>query len=278
MKAFIFAFFVVLFISCDSDEGTIPVDYVAENELEIQEYISQHNLDAKATGSGLYYVIDEQGEGAEITASSDVSLRFKGFFTNGEVLVENTEEGLSFKLQNEIAGLREGIQLFNEGGKGTLLIPAHLAFGTIDSPNIPAGSVVIFEIELIDYPAENKAEIEKFLSDNDLQGTETESGLFYIIDEQGTGEFPVDDSIVTVAYKGSLTNGDVFDESDEDGISAKLSVFIPGWKEGLKYFKKGGKGKLLVPSSLAYGRYGTQGIPGGAVLVFDVNLLEVAEE
>lgn len=275
MKPFFIAFFVLLFISCDSDEEPITVDYRAENELEIQEYISQNNLDAEATGSGLHYVVDEQGEGAAITITSDVSLRYKGMLTDGTVLLENTEEGVSIKLQYEIAGLVEGLQLFNEGGSGMLLIPSHLAYGSTDFGNIPAGSVIIFEVELIDYDAENKSEILEYVSDNELNAIESDSGLFYVIDEQGTGEFPLATSSVTVAYKGYFTNGDVFDESDENGITAQLNNFIPGWIEGLQYFKEGGKGKLLVPSSLAYGRYGNPNIPGGAVLVFEVNLIAV---
>ena len=59
MKSLFIAFFVVLFVSCDSEEGSIALDYKAENEQEIQTYISENNLDATATGSGLYYVIDE---------------------------------------------------------------------------------------------------------------------------------------------------------------------------------------------------------------------------
>ncbi len=275
MKALFFALFLVLFVSCDSDEGSISVNYKAENELEIKDYISQNNLDANSTASGLYYVIDEQGEGAEISITSDVSLRYRGLLTDGTVLLENTEEGISVVLRNEIAGLVEGLQFFNEGGSGTLLIPSHLAYGGNDYGEIPAGSVIIFEVELIDYNAENKAEILKFVADNELQAVESESGLFYVIDEQGTGEFPEAESFVTVAYKGALTNGDVFDESDENGITAQLNKFIQGWIEGIQYFKEGGKGKLLIPSSLAYGRFGSQAIPGGAVLVFDINLLNV---
>jgi FKBP-type peptidyl-prolyl cis-trans isomerase len=275
MKAIFISFFVILFISCDSDEGSIAIDYKAENELEIQEYIRQNNLDAKATGSGLHYVVDEQGEGAEITITSDVSLRYKGMLTDGKVLLENTEEGVSINLQYEITGLVEGLQFFNEGGSGMLLIPSHLAYGSNDYGEIPAGSVIIFEVELIDYVAENKSEILQYVSDNDLQAVQTDSGLFYIIDEQGDGDFPLETSTVTVAYKGSFTNGDVFDESDENGITTQLNNFIPGWIEGLQYFKEGGKGKLLIPSSLAYGRFGSQNIPGGSVLVFEVNLVSV---
>ena len=80
---------------------------------------------------------------------------------------------------------------------------------------------------------------------------------------------------VNVVYKGYFTDDAVFDESAPNGVTFNLSQVIPGWTEGLQYFKEGGKGKLFIPSSLAYGRYGNQSIPGGAVLIFDIDLITV---
>lgn len=272
MKSLYITLFVVLFISCNSDDDPIPVDYKAENEKEIMDYITLHDLDATRTNSGLYYVVDEVGEGVEISATSDVSMRFKGFYTDGANFDENTEGGISFNLQEVIAGLREGLQYFNEGGSGTILIPSHLAFGSQDTNGVPGGSVLIFEIDIIDYDVENKQEIINYITENNLDAVESETGLFYIIEEQGTGDHPNDNSNVTVVYKGYFTNGAVFDESNASGTSLNLNQVIPGWKEGLQYFNEGGHGILLIPSSLGYGRYGNQSIPGGAVLIFEVDL------
>lgn len=274
MKSFFLAFFVLLFVSCDSDDDSGSTDYRAENEQEILAYIDQNNLDAEASGTGLYYVIDEEGDGANITATSDVSVRYKGSYTDGTLLEENTE-GVSFNLQQVIPGWREGLQYFNEGGSGMLLIPSHLAYGSEDFNGIPGGSVLIFEIEVIDYDVENEAEIVQYITDNNLDATASGTGLYYVIEEEGTGVQPEADSNVTVVYKGYFTNGSVFDESDELGISINLTQVIPGWSEGMQYFKEGGSGKLLIPSSLAYGRYGNATIPGGAVVIFDVNLKSV---
>ncbi|WP_372645982.1 FKBP-type peptidyl-prolyl cis-trans isomerase [Ancylomarina sp.] len=126
-----------------------------------------------------------------------------------------------------------------------------------------------------DYTVENEAEIKKYITDNELVAQKTESGLFYVIEEPGTGLQPTASSDVTVAYKGYYTNKSVFDESDENGISFPLNGVIAGWTEGIPYFKEGGKGKLLIPSHLAYGPYGNSRIPGGAVLIFDINLIKV---
>ena len=82
-------------------------------------------------------------------------------------------------------------------------------------------------------------------------------------------------STVRASYSGYFTDGTVFDYSPAAGIEFDLQSVIPGWTEGIPYFKEGGYGKLLIPSALAYGTKGTGGIPPNSVLIFDVALLEV---
>ena len=127
----------------------------------------------------------------------------------------------------------------------------------------------------IDYTEENDAEILAYIEANELSAQKTDSGLYYVIDNQGTGVQPTSSDNVTVAYKGYFTNGTVFDASDEDGISFNLNQVIPGWTEGITYFNEGGSGILLIPSHLAYGSFNYNGIPGGSVLIFDVTLISV---
>ena len=127
----------------------------------------------------------------------------------------------------------------------------------------------------IDYTEENDAEILAYIEANELSAQKTDSGLYYVIDNQGTGVQPTSSDNVTVAYKGYFTNGTVFDASDEDGISFNLNQVIPGWTEGITYFNEGGSGILLIPSHLAYGSFNDNGIPGGSVLIFDVTLISV---
>lgn len=121
----------------------------------------------------------------------------------------------------------------------------------------------------------NESEIVKYIADNNLKAQRTDSGLYYVITEEGTGKQPTAASEVTVAYKGYFTNKEVFDQSDEKGISFPLQNVVRGWTEGIPYFKEGGKGILLIPSELGYGDTGAGPIPGGSVLVFDINLISV---
>ncbi|WP_029489541.1 FKBP-type peptidyl-prolyl cis-trans isomerase [Aquimarina agarivorans] len=121
---------------------------------------------------------------------------------------------------------------------------------------------------------QNEQEIKAYIAENNLDAKKSESGLYYVIKKPGTGEQPTSTSNVKVAYKGYFTDGKVFDEN-KAGVSFNLNGVIPGWTEGIQLFKEGGEGILLIPSSLGYGNRGTRGIPGGTVLVFDVNLLKI---
>ncbi|AWG20924.1 peptidylprolyl isomerase [Flavobacterium faecale] len=129
------------------------------------------------------------------------------------------------------------------------------------------------QVEVVDNGAKNEQEIKDYLAKNNLKAEKTDSGLYYIVTEQGTGATPTAESSVTVAYKGYFTDGKVFDESGAEGISFGLNQVIPGWTEGIQKFKVGGKGVLLIPSSIGYGDETKGPIPGGSVLLFDINLI-----
>lgn len=146
---------IFILVSCGSEnsspdsEPLEPIDYTAQNEEEIKNYIQENNLDATRSDTGLYYVITEPGDGAQPTSTSNVTVVYKGYFLNGEVFDKSESEGLAINLQNVIKGWTEGIAYFREGGAGVLLIPAHLGYGSSNNRGIPGGSVLIFEIELI---------------------------------------------------------------------------------------------------------------------------------
>ncbi len=126
---------------------------------------------------------------------------------------------------------------------------------------------------------ENMEKGKAFLAENaEKPGVKTtESGLQYEILEKGSGDRPGPESKVVVHYEGRLIDGRVFDSSIKRGKPAEfgLNQVIPGWTEGLQLMRPGGKARLTIPSDLAYGPGGTRGIPPNAVLVFDVELLEV---
>ncbi|HRW76703.1 MAG: FKBP-type peptidyl-prolyl cis-trans isomerase [Saprospiraceae bacterium] len=119
--------------------------------------------------------------------------------------------------------------------------------------------------------------IDAWLADQGLVAESTSSGLRYIIEDPGNGtSFPTSSSFVTVAYVGKLLDGTIFEASPGGNPpSFSLSGTIKGWREGIPKFRKGGKGKLLIPSGLAYGAYSPSSkVPANAVLIFDIQLID----
>ncbi|KDN55264.1 FKBP-type peptidyl-prolyl cis-trans isomerase [Flavobacterium seoulense] len=127
----------------------------------------------------------------------------------------------------------------------------------------------------IPYITKNEKEIEDYVAKKGLKGTKSESGLYYVINNPGTGKQATPASNVTVAYKGYFMDGNVFDESDEKGISFGLNQVVKGWTEGISYLKEGGSAILVIPAKLGYGGSDNGKIPGGSVLVFEVKLISV---
>lgn len=142
---------VTLFISCNSsnDSTSQKTDYTVENEKEIVDYIAKNNLNAKRSDSGLYYVINEPGDGAQPTATSNVTVAYKGYYSNGVIFDQSKPSGISFGLNQVIKGWTEGIPYFKAGGSGILLVPSHLGYGSYNYNGIPGGSVLIFDVKLI---------------------------------------------------------------------------------------------------------------------------------
>jgi FKBP-type peptidyl-prolyl cis-trans isomerase FkpA len=104
------------------------------------------------------------------------------------------------------------------------------------------------------------------------------SGLIYRELTAGTGDSPKATDTVKVHYRGTLINGTEFDSSYKRNQPAQfqLNGVIKCWTEGVQKMKVGGKSKLACPSDLAYGDQGRQPfIPGGATLVFEVELLGI---
>ena len=119
--------------------------------------------------------------------------------------------------------------------------------------------------------------IKKYLKDNPT-AKKLESGLVVHSLKEGTGKAPKATDTVEVHYHGTLTDGTVFDSSKQRGqpVTFPLNRVIKGWTEGVQKVKEGGKIKLVIPSELAYGDNGAPPkIPGGATLVFEVELLDI---
>jgi FKBP-type peptidyl-prolyl cis-trans isomerase len=128
---------------------------------------------------------------------------------------------------------------------------------------------------------EIKAQAKPFLlaAAREKGAQELPSGVVYIPIKEGTGEAPKATDQVKVQYRGTLTDGTVFDSTADRKQSAEFGLgsgIIPCWTEGLQKMKVGGRAKLACPPAMAYGDRGQPPkIPGGAVLSLEVELLEI---
>ncbi|MBR4465068.1 FKBP-type peptidyl-prolyl cis-trans isomerase [bacterium] len=128
-----------------------------------------------------------------------------------------------------------------------------------------------------------KVESKKFLEENaKKEGVKvTESGPQYTVIKEGEGAKPKATDTVKVHYKGTLVDGKEFDSSYKRGepISFPLNGVIKGWTEGLQLMPVGSTYRFFIPSDLGYGDRGAGAdIPGGAALIFDVELIEINPE
>lgn len=137
----------------------------------------------------------------------------------------------------------------------------------------------LFELIEADRP-----DIIAYAESNGLQGLFNFDGVYVVTETAGdtATSFPNSSSQVDLLYQGSLLSGEVFNSTASDSLRTpagewpRLSELIPGLESGLKLFRKGGKGTLIIPSALGYEEYGsTDGkVPPNAILRFDFELVD----
>lgn len=120
-------------------------------------------------------------------------------------------------------------------------------------------------------------EIKAYLKKNKWTGVRHESGMYIVTDSAGTEEHPNLSHEVTIFYQGYLLDGTKFDGTADAPATFALTQLITGWQIGIPMFGKGGKGKLIIPSGLAYGDQPNGDIPGGSTLMFEIELIDWAK-
>jgi FKBP-type peptidyl-prolyl cis-trans isomerase FkpA len=130
---------------------TTPEEQLEKDIEKIKDYLSEKNLTATQTASGLHYIINTPGSGGSPTINSKVTVKYTGMLLDGTVFDQTGSQNATFPLANLIQGWQEGIPLLQKGGKGTFLIPSALGYGNEDVGDIPACSVLVFDIELVNF-------------------------------------------------------------------------------------------------------------------------------
>ena len=269
---FITAFAVAAFTGCSNDGGI------------------------KTMESGLKYFDEAVGEGKDAKMGDLLSIQFRGWIINDSTnLFSDWSEdstripdmiGDTYKMGQTpkfvlgggafIRGGDEGIVGMKPNGKRIIIIPSALAYGEKGIGRVPPNADLKVVIELLEVKEPVVAELWD-VDQGKLQTTE--SGLMYVIIEEGEGDIATDGNVVTVHYTGFLKDGTKFDSSVERDEPFSFVVgnkqVIAGWDEGIRLLKKGGKARFVIPPSLGYGEITAGKIPPNSTLLFDVELLDV---
>ncbi|WP_160063344.1 FKBP-type peptidyl-prolyl cis-trans isomerase [Psychromonas sp. L1A2] len=141
---------VAFFIFQSMNAGKSAPENIAKGDVFLAENATKEGV--KTTDSGMQYVVLEKGEGTEHpTATSNVQVHYHGTLIDGTVFDSSVARGkpISFGLNQVIPGWTEGVQLMVEGDKFRFYIPSKLAYGNRNAGKITAGSLLIFEVELL---------------------------------------------------------------------------------------------------------------------------------
>ncbi len=140
--------------AADAEKATWkPITFVDRSELQVGTGAMDPGVtpDFSKTDSGLRYRILRNSEGKKPTAASTVSVKYRGWLSNGNVFDSSYERGspTTFSLQSVVAGWTEGMQLVGQGGMIELWVPSRLGYGEQGSQGIPAHSNLHFIVELV---------------------------------------------------------------------------------------------------------------------------------
>ncbi|MEM7101915.1 MAG: FKBP-type peptidyl-prolyl cis-trans isomerase [Bacteroidota bacterium] len=143
-------FFILIVGFCFLASGCSK-DQFAEDLLLIQDFLSDNNLTAQSTASGLHYIIHNQGTGGSPSITSEVTVLYTGSFLDGTVFDQTNGTPVTFDLAFLIPGWIEGLQLLEKNGQATLLIPSELGYGSNPPPGFPKNAVLLFDITLVNW-------------------------------------------------------------------------------------------------------------------------------
>lgn len=135
------------------------------------------------------------------------------------------------------------------------------------------------DAKLAELAAEEKARSEAFLASNasNAKVTTLESGVQLEMLSEGKGEQPKPEDVVTVKYRGTLSDGSEFENTGDTPARFALMTVIPGLEQGIRQLREGGKAKILIPADLAYGKDGAGVIPPEAAVMFELELVKVEQ-
>jgi len=269
--------------------------------------------DFKKLGNGLEYSIIKDEKGGKKPAMGDVVEMHIRLKADDSLLADSRKENNNMPIQNQIQQSQfagdwtNALPYLTEGDSAVIKVSidslkAFLKGQQQLPPFMEGRKFLVYEVKVVSVKTEQQVKddmqkeaskqmeiddkiLQEYFTKNNLNPTKAPSGLYYIMEKEGTGANPIQGQEVTVNYTGRTLDGKIFDSNTDPAMGdAEPFTFmlnagqvIEGWDEGVALMKKGGKAKLFIPSSMAYGVQGRQPMIGkDANLIFDVEVLNIA--
>jgi FKBP-type peptidyl-prolyl cis-trans isomerase FkpA len=265
--------------------------------------------------NGLKYKIHTKNNGPKIKEGEVLTILFTMRNSKDSLFKEVVDPKNPFVIparkSTTKGSIEEGLFLLTKGDSATFWVSADSMFkGTPLPPFLEKGSDIAISIKVLNvqtpqvYQQEQMEKMKKdrervevetkehvaiddslirdYLTKNNIKASKTASGLYYVVDTPGNGPKPSAGDSVQVGYKGMFLDGKVFDSSEGKPafvLPIGVGAVIPGWDEGITLFNEGSKGRLFIPSALAYKEQ--QLSPDSkpfSVLVFEIELQDVKKK
>ena len=132
-----------------------------DESVQRDQYIKDHNITAKPTADGLYYIEKTKGTGTQADPGKKVKVHYTGTLLNGKKFDSSLDRNEPFEFTlgkgMVIRGWDEGIAMMKQGGKATLIIPSSIGYNDRDMGDIPAFSTLVFDVELLEVISQEPA-------------------------------------------------------------------------------------------------------------------------
>ncbi|WP_207534961.1 FKBP-type peptidyl-prolyl cis-trans isomerase [Desertivirga arenae] len=315
MKSYLYKlpllFFSVLLLATSCKKEYESVEEI--DTKNISDYISKSNLNyTKNDSLNIWYSVVKPGAGADLKFSEIVPLVFTVRSLDGRYASVDT-----FAASNRYGSLGEGVTsndflgyfgsekgypnalkyavvnfLKKRGGEIKVIVPSRLAYGVNGGGSIPSNASLEYDIRVVnekDIINYDDLSLRNFMTSNGLSGfTKIQKGdsiVYYKISDPGTGSSITKDSTISFVFTGRLLNGKIFQQNSESSVfPSLLAQLVPGLQLTIPLIKEGGSLRVLIPSRLAYGIYGSRDDQSGQVMIppascldFDIKVTDVTK-
>jgi FKBP-type peptidyl-prolyl cis-trans isomerase FkpA len=272
------------------DKQEIPsTDLQMQADIEtIDAYLSSNNITAYEDKSGIRFHIEQIGTGLPPTMDQSVDVDYVGKLMNGFVF--DQKDGFVKPMEDLIDGWKYGLLVWPAGTKGTLYVPSPLGYGNQTVGSIPANSILMFDITLVEVIPNNSEKarltsdigvIDEYLAEHAVDAVKDPTGVRYVITTPGTGTPPTwyDKVRFTLSGKSLATGTEFYSGTAQpnDDFDSRVVDYLHGIKIALSKIGVGGKITIYVPSGLAFGPYeNTQAsLPANSIVYYTIELQEI---